>query len=705
MVARLAGAPLLGIVGPSGSGKSSVLRAGPAARARARRAPRQRALGDRAAAPRAPTRVAALEQAVAQAAPDGRLVIAVDQFEELFTACRDEARAGGVRRRARRRRARPAPPRARPDRAARRLLRPLRELPGAVADAGRQPRAGRPDAPRRAAPRDRAARPARRACASTPRSSTRWSPTSRASRAALPLLSTALLELWQERDGQRLDVRRPTSAPAACAARSRGWPSASTTELDAGRAGARAGDPRAAGRRRRGRRRRAPPPAARRARAHAGRGEVLAELADGRLVTVSGEEAEVAHEALLREWPRLRSVARGGRRGPAPASPPRHRRARVGRARPRPRRALPRRPARRRPRLVGRPRPRARRGRARVRRREPRRERRAPSAGCARVLARRRRRCSSLAVIAGLVALEQRGTARDQATAADAQRLGSRALAENDLDRSLLLARQGVALDDSPQTRGSLLAALIKSPAAHRRHARRAASGMTALALSPDGRTLAAGDAAGNVFLFDTRTRRRVRRPTCTPGDWRDRPARLQPGRPPARGCPQHRRRGRRHARGYAHGSRRAAAGALRLRAGDHAGCASRATRRSTWPATRPAARPLPQPTVERFDARQRAAGPGPAHARAPAELAAARLERRPARADGLGRRSSCVRDATTLKPRRARSPSGRCTGQRDRAGPDDRTAAVGERGRLACASSTCRPAGCGRRRAGTAER
>ena len=30
-------------------------------------------------------------------------------------------------------------------------------------------------------------------------------------------------------------------------------------------------------------------------------------------------EAEVAHEALLREWPRLRVVARGGRRGPAPA--------------------------------------------------------------------------------------------------------------------------------------------------------------------------------------------------------------------------------------------------------------------------------------------------------------------------------------------------------------------------------------------------
>ena len=35
--------------------------------------------------------LAALEQAVAQTSPHGRLVIAVDQFEELFTACHDEA--------------------------------------------------------------------------------------------------------------------------------------------------------------------------------------------------------------------------------------------------------------------------------------------------------------------------------------------------------------------------------------------------------------------------------------------------------------------------------------------------------------------------------------------------------------------------------------------------------------------------------------
>ena len=54
-----------------------------------------------------------------------------------------------------------------------------------------------------------------------------------------------------------------------------------------------------------------------------------------------------------------------------------------------------------------------------------------------------------LAVIAGLVALDQRGDARAEATTAAAQRLGAQALSDASLDRGMLLARQGVALDDS----------------------------------------------------------------------------------------------------------------------------------------------------------------------------------------------------------------------------------------------------------------
>jgi WD40 repeat protein len=121
-----------------------------------------------------------------------------------------------------------------------------------------------------------------------------------------------------------------------------------------------------------------------------------------------------------------------------------------------------------------------------------------------------------LAVIAALVALDERGNARHQATAADAERLGAQALAQNDLDRSLLLARQGVALHDSLQTRGNLLAALLKSPAADG-VIRGEGARLTGLDLSPDGRTLAVTDDSGTLSLIDTRTRRPLARRRTVP--------------------------------------------------------------------------------------------------------------------------------------------------------------------------------------------
>ena len=89
MVARLATAPLLGVVGPSGSGKSSLLRAGLLASLL------RGALPGSERWPLALLRpgehpLRALELARAGAAGGERLVLAVDQFEELFTACDDE---------------------------------------------------------------------------------------------------------------------------------------------------------------------------------------------------------------------------------------------------------------------------------------------------------------------------------------------------------------------------------------------------------------------------------------------------------------------------------------------------------------------------------------------------------------------------------------------------------------------------------------
>ena len=88
LIARLVGAPLLGIVGPSGSGKSSVLRAGLLPALAAGVLPgsesRQQVL-------LRPGEHPLEELHVAMAGLDEEpVVLAVDQFEEVFTACADE---------------------------------------------------------------------------------------------------------------------------------------------------------------------------------------------------------------------------------------------------------------------------------------------------------------------------------------------------------------------------------------------------------------------------------------------------------------------------------------------------------------------------------------------------------------------------------------------------------------------------------------
>ena len=204
---------------------------------------------------------------------------------------------------------------------------------------------------------------------------------------------------------------------------------------------------------------------------------VLATLAGGRLVTVSEGSVEVAHEALLREWPRLRewieedtegrrlrrhitqAATEWDRAGRDPAEL--YRGARLAAA----------------ARLDHRRRVRAERARARVRRQQP---RRLPARGHAgaphqpaaarparrgrRAPGRRRRRRDLRRDPA------QRGTSTSE-TAQLAQRLGAQALAEDDLDLSLLLARQAVAIEDTPQTRSYLLAALARAPGGARDHA------------------------------------------------------------------------------------------------------------------------------------------------------------------------------------------------------------------------------------------
>ena len=89
-MARLVGAPLLGIVGASGSGKSSAAASRPAAPRWTRASCREATAGRRSCCAPASTRRRAA-QATAGADPRAGLLIAVDQFEETFTLCRDDA--------------------------------------------------------------------------------------------------------------------------------------------------------------------------------------------------------------------------------------------------------------------------------------------------------------------------------------------------------------------------------------------------------------------------------------------------------------------------------------------------------------------------------------------------------------------------------------------------------------------------------------
>ena len=554
LVARLVGSTLLAVFGPSGSGKSSAVRAGlmPAladgvvpGSERWRRAlmrPGERPLAELSralarAVPEAGGEDAApwIGDALERLASGERLVLLVDQFEEVFVACRDQAEraaffdalvegAGD------------------PDQRLVVVLAIRADFYGRCAEhaelstlvSSNQVLVGpmRRDELRRAIEL-----PARRAgLRIEPRLVSALVGDVSGEPGGLPLLSAALLELWQRRSGRTLryaDYERSGGVEGAVARLAEG---AYERLSEAERRRARpmllrlAGDDeeaeafvrrrvaldelelerdpdaaRALARAHRG------PPADRRR----GRGR-------GRPRGAASRVAPAAH------------MARGRRRGPTPSPAPDRRRPRVARLRARPGRALPRRPARRGARLGGRARPRAERARARLPRRQ-----RAASEREAERQRRTNRRLRTLlagvgvllaaAVVAGVIALSERQGARSAATAEAAQRLGAQARTEDRLDQALRLANTAVALDDSRATRSSLLSVLLRSPATLGA-LNGDGSKLWSLALSPDGSTLAAGDNNGSVILFDTETRERIGEYQAEGGDylaWLPSPGRL----------------------------------------------------------------------------------------------------------------------------------------------------------------------------------
>jgi DNA-binding SARP family transcriptional activator/WD40 repeat protein len=113
-----------------------------------------------------------------------------------------------------------------------------------------------------------------------------------------------------------------------------------------------------------------------------------------------------------------------------------------------------------------------------------------------------------VALIAGLVAVGQRDRAQESAAdadaaavAADARRVGAQALVAEDIDRSLLLAIEGVRLDDSTDTRANLLAALSRNPALVR--SARGDDALITVDVSPDGKVVAVGGPFQGLSLRD----------------------------------------------------------------------------------------------------------------------------------------------------------------------------------------------------------
>jgi len=304
LVARLVGASLLGVVGPSGSGKSSVVRAGLLPALASGVLPGSDHWRQVLMRPgEHPLR--ALDAALPARDPRGRAVLAVDQFEETFTACRDEAERAAFVAELVRLAEGPAAGcivvlALRADFYGRCAAYP--SLASLLAANNVLVRGMQGDELRRAVDG-----PARRAGLRVePELVEALVADVEREPGGLPLLSTTLLELWQHRDGRRMRhaayVRSGgvRGAVARLAEEAVGQlddallPTARSVLLRLVRAGE--------------------DDAVERRRISLDEldiddelvARVVALLTDWRLLTVSEGSVELAHEALLREWPRLR---------------------------------------------------------------------------------------------------------------------------------------------------------------------------------------------------------------------------------------------------------------------------------------------------------------------------------------------------------------------------------------------------------------
>ncbi len=117
----------------------------------------------------------------------------------------------------------------------------------------------------------------------------------------------------------------------------------------------------------------------------------------------------------------------------------------------------------------------------------------------------------ALAIGAGAIALVSRSDAQHEATVALGRQLGAEAVSEPRIDRAMLLARESLRLDRSPQTEGTLFATLLRSPALTGTFTVPASQRPQEVRVSPDGRELAVVTNNNVMYLFDTRTHKELR--------------------------------------------------------------------------------------------------------------------------------------------------------------------------------------------------
>ncbi|MGW6198138.1 nSTAND1 domain-containing NTPase [Kribbella sp. NPDC055110] len=106
------------------------------------------------------------------------------------------------------------------------------------------------------------------------------------------------------------------------------------------------------------------------------------------------------------------------------------------------------------------------------------------------------------ALVAGVAAVRQGDRAEQAATSELARRVGARSSLTEDISQSVLLAAQGVRLDDTAETRANLVSAINRHPLLIRSFT--APRGRTEnLAVSPDGRRIVSGDRNATFHVYD----------------------------------------------------------------------------------------------------------------------------------------------------------------------------------------------------------